>query len=98
MLMITQDAAEAIAQALSEEPGNSGFRIAERSYSLNGSGPAIQMELASEPEDEDQVIEDRGVRLFVDPRAAETLEGKVLDAEVEEGEVRFALLDAPQRG
>jgi Fe-S cluster assembly iron-binding protein IscA len=53
------------------------------------------MELASEPEDEDQVIEDRGIRLFVEPRAAATLEGKVLDAEVEEGEVRFALLDGP---
>jgi iron-sulfur cluster assembly protein len=95
MLMITQDAAEAIAQALAEEPDSSGFRIAERTYSLNGSGPAIQMELASEPEEEDQVIEDRGVRLFVDPRAAATLDGKVLDAELDDGEVRFALLDAP---
>ena len=93
--MITQDAAEAIAQALAEEPDSSGFRIAERTYSLNGSGPAIQMELASEPEEEDQVIEDRGVRLFVDPRATATLDGKVLDAEIEQGEVRFALLDAP---
>lgn len=52
------------------------------------------MELAPAPEDEDQVIEDQGVRLFVEPRAAKTLEGKVLDAEIEEGEVRFALLDA----
>jgi iron-sulfur cluster assembly protein len=95
MLMITQDAAEAITKALAEEPDNSGFRIAERSYSLNGSGPAIQMAVATEPEDEDQVIEDRGVRLFVEPRAAKTLEGKVLDVEIEEGEVRFALLDAP---
>jgi iron-sulfur cluster assembly protein len=94
MLMITQDAAEAIAQALAEEPDSSGFRIAERTYSLNGSGPAIQMELASAPEDEDEVIEDQGVRLFVDPRAAKTLDGKVLDAELEEGEVRFALLEA----
>lgn len=93
MLMITQDAAEAIAQALAEEPDTSGFRIAEKTYSLNGSGPAIQMELASAPEDEDEVIEDQGVRLFVDPRAAKTLDGKVLDAEIEEGEVRFALLE-----
>jgi Fe-S cluster assembly iron-binding protein IscA len=94
MLMITQDAAEAIAQALAEEPDSSGFRIAERTYSLNGSGPAIQMELASAPEDEDEVIEDQGVRLFVDPQTAKTLDGKVLDAEIEEGEVRFALLEA----
>jgi iron-sulfur cluster assembly protein len=93
MLMITQDAAEAITHALAEEPDSSGFRIAERTYSLNGSGPAIQMELASAPEDEDEVIEDQGVRLFVDPRAAKTLDGKVLDAEIEEGEVRFALLE-----
>lgn len=93
MLMITQDAAEAITRALAEEPDSSGFRIAERTYSLNGSGPAIQMELALAPEDEDEVIEDQGVRLFVDPRAAKTLDGKVLDAEIEEGEVRFALLE-----
>jgi iron-sulfur cluster assembly protein len=94
MLMITQDAVEAITQALAEEPDSFGFRIAERTYSLNGSGPAIQMELASEPEAEDEVIEDQGVRLFVEPRAAKTLEGKVLDAEVDGEEVRFALRDA----
>jgi iron-sulfur cluster assembly protein len=93
MLMITNDAAEAIAQALTEESDSAGFRIAETSQSMNGSGPALQMELAPAPEAEDEVIEDEGIRLFVEPRAAETLDGKVLDAEVEDGEVRFALLE-----
>jgi iron-sulfur cluster assembly protein len=94
MLMITQDAAEAIAQALDEEPDSAGFRIAETPQSLNGSGPALHMELAPAPEADDEVIEDRGIRLFVEPRAAQTLDGKVLDAEVEDGELRFALLES----
>ncbi len=51
------------------------------------------MALAQGPEADDEVIEDRGVRLFVEPAAAETLDGKVLDAEIEGGEVRFALLE-----
>jgi iron-sulfur cluster assembly protein len=93
MLMITEDAAEVIAQALTEEPENTGFRIAETSQAMNGSGPALQMELSPAPEADDEVIEERGVRLFVEPRAARTIDGKVLDAEVEEGEVRFALLE-----
>jgi iron-sulfur cluster assembly protein len=93
MLMITQDAAEAIARVLTEEPESSGFRIAETTQSMNGSGPALHMELAPAPEADDEVIEDRGVRLFVERRAAQTIDGKVLDAEVAEGEVRFALLE-----
>jgi iron-sulfur cluster assembly protein len=94
MLIITQDAAEAITQALEQEPDSAGFRIAEGTHSTNGSGPALQMALAAAPEAEDEVIEDRGVRLFVEPRAAETLKGMVLDAEIDDGEVRFALVDA----
>ena len=93
MLMITQDAAEVIAEALTQEPDSTGFRIAETPQPLNGSGPALQMELAPAPEAEDEVIEERGIRLFVEPRAAQTLEGKVLDAEVEDGELRFALIE-----
>jgi iron-sulfur cluster assembly protein len=95
MLMITQDAAEAIAQALTEEPDSTGFRIAESAHSMNGSGPALQMELASGPAEDDEVIEDSGIRLFVEPRAAETIDGKVLDVEMEEGELRFALVEPP---
>ena len=94
MLTITQDAADAIARALAQEPADAGFRIAEGDHSTNGSGPALEMALAQAPEADDEVIDDGGVRLFVEPQAAETLDGKVLDAEIAEGEVRFALLEA----
>jgi iron-sulfur cluster assembly protein len=94
MLTITQDAADAIARALEQEPADAGFRIAEGDHSTNGSGPALEMALAQAPEADDEVIDDGSVRLFVEPQAAETLEGKVLDAEIAEGEVRFALLEA----
>jgi hypothetical protein len=38
MLMITQDAAEAIAQALAQEPDHSGFRIAKLLAERVGAG------------------------------------------------------------
>lgn len=92
--MITRDAAQAIADVLEAEPDDAGFRIAQGTQSLNGAGPALEMELAPEPEADDEVIDDQGVRLFVEARAAQALDGKVLDAEVDGDEVRFALLEA----
>jgi iron-sulfur cluster assembly protein len=94
MLTITNDAADAIARTLEEQPGGAGLRIARGTQSMNGSGPPLQMQLAPEPAADDEVIEEHGVRLFVQPEAAEQLDGKVLDAEVEDGELHFALLDA----
>ena len=94
MLIITQDAARAIAGVLEQEPDNAGLRIVGGTHSLNGQGPALHMELAPAPEAEDEVIEDEGVRLFIAEGTAPALDGKVLDVEVEGDEVRFSLLEA----
>ena len=41
--------------------------------------------------EEDQVVEESGAQVFLEPHAAEALDDKVLDAEIEGGEVRFAV-------
>ena len=93
MLTITADAAEAIARALEEEPDAAGIRIAHGNKSLNGSGPSLEVEMVPEPQLEDEVIEEEGARLFLDPATAVALDGKVLHAEEDEGEIRFAIID-----
>jgi iron-sulfur cluster assembly protein len=96
MLTITSDAAEVIRAVLSspEVPDAAGFRISTAPQSLNGSGPAIALELAPQPREGDAVLEEDGAQVFVAPGAAAALSDKLLDAEVEpDGEVRFALLE-----
>jgi hypothetical protein len=43
------------------------------------------------PAEDDQVVEESGAQVFLEPHAAEALDDKVLDAEIERGEVRFAV-------
>ncbi|HEY1276960.1 MAG TPA: iron-sulfur cluster biosynthesis family protein [Thermoleophilaceae bacterium] len=95
MLTITADAAEAIAHALEEAPDAAGIRIAHGDGSMNGSGPSLEVEMVPEPELDDEVIEAKGARLFLDPETAVALDGKVLHAEEDEGEIRFAIIDTP---
>ena len=39
------------------------------------------------------VLEADGAQIFLDPSVASVLDDKVLDAEVDEGEVRFAVVE-----
>jgi len=89
---LTRDAAEAI-KGLTEPPFADGVRISTTSESLNGHGPALQIGLAPGPDARDAVLEADGVRIYIEPQAAEALEHKVLDAEVEGDEVRFEVLE-----
>jgi iron-sulfur cluster assembly protein len=89
MLTISTDAAEVIRGLI--ESGAGGVRISTGIHSLNGHGPALQVELVSEPGFEDEVVEDEGAQVFVDPVAAPTLEDKVLDARVDGDQVEFAV-------
>jgi len=89
MLTITEDALDAI-RLLVQQTDAEGVRISTSDYSLNGSGPAVQLEPAPGPEDGDSVLDAGGAKVFLAPTAA-ALGDKVLDAEVGDGEVRFEL-------
>lgn len=91
-LMLTRDAADVI-KGLVAAPGAEGLRISSASQSLDTHGPGLQIELAAGPQPQDAVVEAGGAVIFLAPEAAPAMEGKLLDADVESGEVRFALLE-----
>ncbi|HEX6237922.1 MAG TPA: hypothetical protein VFZ68_12055 [Acidimicrobiales bacterium] len=90
MLMLTENATRVIGALFDspEVPEGAGLRIASAPEGLTVSP-------AGAPESDDQVVEDRDARVFLETGAAETLDDKVLDAQVDDsGQVQFLL--APQ--
>ena len=96
MLHITPAAAEAIDEITHSVPGSAGVRIsAMPEASTNGSGPTTVFDFypAEEPGLGDKVVEDQGVRVYLEPDVVPYLENKLLDAEVSGDEVRFTVAD-----
>jgi iron-sulfur cluster assembly protein len=91
MLSITSDAAQIIRRLM--DSGAGGLRISMGPATSNGHGPALVLDLAPEPRGEDEVVDADGAQVFVDPAAAQSLDGKVLDAQLEGEELQFAVLD-----
>ena len=92
MLTLTDGAVSAIRSLTSqpELPLQTGLRIAAQ-----GEGEAsLQLALVDGPVAGDQVVEEAGARVFVEPVAAAVLEDKALDAEMnEQGSVAFSVCD-----
>jgi iron-sulfur cluster assembly protein len=88
MLTITDSAASAIRSLTSQPdlPVDTGLRIMKP-----GAGaPAFELALTEGPVAGDQVVEEGGARVFVEPAAAAVLEDKALDAQVnEQGDLAF---------
>ena len=101
MLHITAAAAEAIEEITESVPGSAGVRItALPEASTNGSGPTTVFDFypAEEPVDGDEVVEDYGVQVFLEPEVVPYLEHKLLDAEITGDEVRFMVEDQDGTG
>ncbi|MEU6265969.1 HesB/YadR/YfhF-family protein [Saccharopolyspora shandongensis] len=89
MLTISESAAEVIKLVLvgGDSPEGSGLRIAP-------AGEGLQASIAAEPQSGDEVIEESGVRVFLEPQVAALLGDKVLDAERDaNGELALAVRD-----
>lgn len=98
MLTITSDAADAIRTVVdaAELPDLGGMRISTGSLSSNGRGPTLELQIVDSPDPEDEVLDDEGAKVFLDPLAAAHLENKTLDADYEAGgEIRFSLYEHP---
>ena len=91
MLTITDRAAEAIKGIVAspEVPEGAGLRIAAPPRAQPEG--ALEVSVAALPAEADEVVEESGAHVFLEPVAAEALNDKVLDAEVEGSEVRFAV-------
>ncbi len=93
MLAITEDAAAAIDGIVSSSglPDGAGLRITQEVNTEVDGAPRTDLRLSvvESAQEGDQVLE--GTQIFLEPDAAEFLDNKLLDADVEGEEVRFSL-------
>lgn len=88
MLTLTPNAASLIRNLTGQQdlPMGTGLRIA-----TNDDG-GLKLNLSPQPETGDQVVDESGARLFLEPQAADMLEDKALDAAVDaDGAIQFAV-------
>ena len=103
MLMITENAGQAIESivANAEMPDGSGLRIDapdEPPATPDRSGVPLQLEVTSQPAEQDQVVSEGGANVFVSSKAAPMLDDKVLDVRVSEDTDRVQFVIGPQQG
>jgi iron-sulfur cluster assembly protein len=93
LLALTENAVEAVKTIVSSSDNVSetgGLRmVAEQ----GGAQMNLQLSVALLPGEDDDVIEEQGARVFLEPEAASLLDDKVLDASVEHNQVAFTLAD-----
>jgi Fe-S cluster assembly iron-binding protein IscA len=93
MLALTEGAVEAVktlVDASDDGVDSSGLRVVAEPVGLRTN---LQLSVVPLPAEDDQVIEEQGARVFLEPEAAALLDDKVLDARVEQGQVAFTLAD-----
>jgi iron-sulfur cluster assembly protein len=94
MLTITDSAAEAVRRisagsGLEPEPG---LRISAGEPTPDGT--PLEISLTGEAESSDQTVEEGGARVYLEEDVAPALDDMVLDADIQEDQIRFALRDA----
>jgi Fe-S cluster assembly iron-binding protein IscA len=100
MLMVTENARQAIESivANADMPAGAGIRIdaPDEPPAESRAGAPLQLEVATQPGEQDQVVASNGARVFVAPRVQPILDDKLLDVRVGEGHVEFLI--RPQQG
>jgi Fe-S cluster assembly iron-binding protein IscA len=100
MLTITSNAAEAIRAILesTDVPEEGGIRISVARQ--NGAQASLELAVSPAPLEGDEVLDAQGAHVFLDELAVLALDDKSLDAQIEEGEISFGIVerdeDAPE--
>ena len=93
LLALTDNAVEAVKSIVSssdEASETSGLRmVAERA----GTQANFHLSVVALPAEDDEVIDEQGARVFLEPEAASLLDEKVLDASVEQDQVAFKIAE-----
>jgi iron-sulfur cluster assembly protein len=93
LLALTDSAVEAVKSIVSsteDDSDTSGLRmVSERAVTEAN----FQLSVVPLPAEDDQVIEEQGARVFLEPEAAALLEDKILDASVEQNQITFTIAD-----
>jgi Fe-S cluster assembly iron-binding protein IscA len=99
VLTITPGAEEALAvlrDSVEDLPENGGVRITQEA-DQEGS-PAFSLQLVEEAEDDDVVLDGHALPVFVEPTAAELLDGTALDGEAHGDHVHFGFVAVGEEG
>jgi iron-sulfur cluster assembly protein len=93
MLTITSNAAEAIRVILesTDVPEEGGIRISVARQ--NGAQASLELAVSPAPLEGDEVLDAQGAHVFLDELAVLALEDKSLDAQIEEGEISFGIVE-----
>jgi iron-sulfur cluster assembly protein len=93
LLALTDSAVQAVKDIVSssdELPATGGLRlVAER----GGMTTNFELSIVPLPAEDDEVIEEQGARVFLEPEAASLLDDKILDASVEQNQIAFAIAE-----
>ncbi len=96
MLTLTENANHVVKSIVEQagQSGQAGLRISQDAPD----SPALHVMPTEAPQPGDQVLEDEaGARVFLEETAAETLDDKILDAQVDEsGGVQFTIAVQPE--
>jgi iron-sulfur cluster assembly protein len=92
LLALTDNAVEAVRDILSsaDQIETGGVRMVAET---EGTRTNLRLSVVPLPAEDDEVIDEQGARVFLEPRAAELLDDKVLDASVEQNQVAFSITD-----
>jgi Fe-S cluster assembly iron-binding protein IscA len=95
VLTITDTAAEAIRGIIAapEIPEGAGLRIATQPEAEGDA--ALEVTVAEQPAETDQVVSEAGARVFVEADAVPLLDDKLLDAQIDGTRVGFTLSEQP---
>jgi len=91
VLTLTGHAQDAVRALTPKTPESAGLRIAPGDQGM-------ELSLVTEPVPGDALIDDGGVRVFVEPQTAQLLDEQTLDAQLEGGEVNFFLASPDASG
>jgi iron-sulfur cluster assembly protein len=92
VLTLTPTAAEVVRQLVASAPVDDvagGVRIS--AGETTPAGTALQIAIVEGPEMTDQAVDEEGAHVFLEPRVAEFLDDKVLDAQLDGERVSFAV-------
>jgi Fe-S cluster assembly iron-binding protein IscA len=93
VLALTDNAVEAVktlVESSDQADETSGLRMV-----AEPAGPQtnLQLSVVAVPAEDDEVIEEQGARVFLEPKAASLLDDKVLDASIEQDRVAFTFAE-----
>jgi iron-sulfur cluster assembly protein len=91
MLTITQNAAEAINTIISSSPMPDGAGMRISATPIDQEHASLELALAEGPAERDEVVEEAGAQVFLEPQVATLLDDKTLDAIQEPEGFRFSV-------